>query len=244
MQGLHNVIATFFNLHLIVQTFPDLLRVGLPNTLILSVIGTVFACFIGLFCSFGLMSSRTLVRLPFRVYVDIFRGTPHILSIYLIGAGLPMAGLLVFGHWTYGYAGLAVGVVEGAYMAEIFRSGLQDVDKGVVEAARSLGISFAKTMRLVVIPIGIRTVLPALTGQAIIVIRSTALVYLLGLTIGERELFSIGHDGTINDANFSPLVAAGMVYLLITVPLTYLVNAWERRLRNGPRLRPATLEGD
>lgn len=243
MEGLNNVVATFFNVHLIADTLPDLLRVGLPNTLILSVIGTFFACVIGLFCSFGLMSKRFLVRLPFRIYVDIFRGAPHILSIFLIGAGLPMAGLMVFGHWTYGYAGLAVGVVEGAYMAEIFRSGFQDVDKGVVEAARSLGISFWKTTRLIVVPIGVRTVLPALTGQSIIVIRSTALVYLLGLTIDQRELFSIGHDATINSANFSPLVASGIVYLMITIPLTYIVNAWERHLHDGPRIRLGVSEG-
>jgi His/Glu/Gln/Arg/opine family amino acid ABC transporter permease subunit len=243
MEGLNNVVATFFNVHLIADTLPDLLRVGLPNTLILSVIGTFFACVIGLFCSFGLMSKRFLVRLPFRIYVAIFLGAPHMLSIFLIGAGLPLAGLMVFGRWTYGYAGLAVGVVEGAYMAEIFRSGFQDVDKGVVEAARSLGISFWKTTRLVVVPIGVRTVLPALTGQSIIVIRSTALVYLLGLTIDQRELFSIGHDATINSANFSPLVASGIVYLMITIPLTYIVNAWERHLHDGPRIRLGVSEG-
>lgn len=238
MEGLHRIIDTFFNLGLIEESMPTLLRVGLPNTLLLAVMAGGIGLVIGIVFAFGLMSRRRLIRAPFRMYVDLFRGLPHILSIYLIGQGLPLAGVTLFGGWTYGYAALAVGIMEGAYMAEIFRSGFQSVEKGVVEAARSLGISKLKTMRLVVIPIGGRSVLPALTGQFILIIRSTALVYLLGLTTSQRELFSIARDDTINNANLSPLVAAGLVYLAITVPMTYAVNAWERRLREGPRQTP------
>lgn len=185
------------------------------------------------------MSSYLPVRLTSRVYVDVFRGLPAILTIYVIGQGLPLSGLTLFGDFTYGYAALAIGLIEGAYMSEIFRSGIQSVDRGQTEAARSLGLTAMRTMRRVVFPQGARRVLPALTGQFIIVIKSTALVYLLGLTSAQREMFAIAQDNAVLQANLSPLTAAGLIYLALTVPMSHLVNAWERRLREGPRARPA-----
>src|SRR4051812_20915730 len=180
MEGLKHFFDTFLDLRLIGETLGQLLREGLLNTLFLAVLASLIGLVVGVLVAGGLMSRRRVLRLPCRWYVDILRGLPHILSVYLIGQGLPLAGLTVFGNWTYGYAALAIGLMEGAYMAEIFRSGFQSVDTGIVEAARSLGMPHLKTMRLVVVPIGVRRVLPALTGQFILVIKSTALVYLLG----------------------------------------------------------------
>ena len=233
MDGIQHVLDTFFDLPLILGTLPTLLREGLLNTLLLTVLASVIGLIVGILLASGLMSRHRILRYPCRWYVDVLRGLPHILSIYLIGQGLPLAGLNVFGSWTYGYAALAIGLMEGAYMAEIFRSGFQSVERGIVEAARSLGLSRARTMRLIVIPIGFRRVLPALTGQFILVIKSTALVYLLGLATGQREMFAIAQDTSSNNASLSPLVAAGLLYLVITVPLTYAVNAWDRRMREG-----------
>ncbi|EWM18350.1 amino acid ABC transporter permease [Kutzneria sp. 744] len=233
MDGLQHVLDTFFDLPLIFGTLPTLLREGLLNTLFLTVLASAIGLVVGIFLAGGLMSRRAVLRYPCRWYVDILRGLPHILSIYLIGQGLPLAGLNVFGSWTYGYAALAIGLMEGAYMAEIFRSGFQSVERGIVEAARSLGLSRSRTMRLIIVPIGFRRVLPALTGQLILVIKSTALVYLLGLATGQREMFAIAQDTSSNNASLSPLVAAGLFYLVITIPLTYAVNAWDRRMREG-----------
>jgi ABC-type amino acid transport system permease subunit len=120
-------------------------------------------------------------------------------------------------------------------MAEILRAGLQSVDKGQVQAARSLGMSSAQALRYIVLPQGIRRVLPPLTGQFILVIKGTALVFLLGLTSGQRELFSIAQDSAVNNANLSPLTAAGLIYLALTIPMTRVVNAWERRIGVGSR---------
>lgn len=239
MNGLQRFWDTFFNGHLLADVFPSLLRTGLLNTLVLALLASVIGLIVGIVIASGLMAHSRFARFPCRFYVDILRGLPHILSIYLIGQGLPVAGLNIFGTWTYGYAALAIGLTEGAYMAEIFRSGFQSVDPGIVEAARSVGMSQRKTMRLVVFPIGFRQVLPALTGQFILVIKSTALVYLLGLAAGQREMFAIAQDASTNDASLTPLVAAGLLYLAITVPLTYAVNAWDRRLREGPRITSA-----
>lgn len=240
MTGFERFWNTFFDLRLIGETLVSLLREGLLNTLLLAVLASAIGLVVGVLLAAGLMSRHRAVRLPCRWYVDVLRGLPHILSVYLIGQGLPLAGLTVFGDWTYGYAALAIGLMEGAYMAEIFRSGFQSVDPGIIEAARSVGLPHLKTLRLIVVPIGIRRVLPALTGQFILVIKSTALVYLLGLAAGQREMFAIAQDGAVNNASLAPLVAAGLCYLAITVPLTYAVNAWDRRLRDGrPAPRPA-----
>src|SRR5882757_4132564 len=200
MSGASKIGNTFFNWDYIKQALPTVLKVGLPNTLQLAVYASIIGVVVGLIVAAGLLSSNFLLRFPCRVYVDILRGLPHILTIYVIGQGLPLAGITVFGNNTYGYAALAIGVVE---------------------AARSLGLSYGKTMQYLIIPVGIRRVLPALTGQFILVIKGTALVYLLGLTTDQREMFAIAQDTASNSANLSPLVAAGIVYLAITIPHTY-----------------------
>lgn len=244
MSGLEQLHHTFFDWGYIKKALPDVLSIGLPNTLLLAAYATVIGVVIGLVVASGLLSHRRWLRWPCRWYVDILRGLPHILTIYVVGQGLPLAGISIFGNNTYGYAALAIGLVEGSYMAEIFRSGFQSVDPGQVEAARSLGLSYAKTMRFVIVPNGIRRVLPALTGQFILTIKGTALVYLLGLTSDQREMFAISQDYASNDANLSALVAAGVVYLAITIPLTYAVNAWERRLNTGPKNTPSVRMDD
>ena len=99
--------------------------------------------------------------------------------------------------------------------------------------ARALGLSHRTAMRLVVIPQGIRRVLPALVNQFIALLKGSALVYFLGLIAGQRELFQVGRDLNAQTGNLSPLVAAGLFYLILTVPLTHLVNVIDARLRRG-----------
>lgn len=240
--GLHRIFATFFDPALIAQALPELLAVGLPNTLRLSVFASAIGIALGLLVAAGLMSERLAVRLPCRGYVDVLRGLPHILTVYLVGQGLPLAGLSLFGGNTYGYAALAIGLIESAYFAEIFRAGFQSVERGQVEAARSTGMTRGQTLRHIVVPQGVRRVLPPLTGQFILVVKATSLVYLLGLTASQREMFAIAQDGAINNANLSPLTAAGLIYLALTIPTTYAVNAWDRRLRRGRAPRVMAVE--
>lgn len=232
-EGLHRIYSTFFDPAMIAQALPEILRVGLPNTLLLSVCASLIGIALGLAIAAGLVTGHRGVTLPCRAYVDILRGLPHILTVYLIGQGLPLAGLAIFGGNTYGYAALAIGLIESAYFAEIFRAGFQSVERGQVEAARSTGMTRLQTMLYIIVPQGARRVLPPLTGQFILVVKATSLVYLLGLTAMQREMFAIGQDAAINNANLSPLTAVGLVYLALTVPATYAVNAWDRRIRGG-----------
>lgn len=228
--GLIKIQQTFFDPHEIAAVLPQLVRTGLPNTILLAVLASLIGLAFALVVAVGLSARARWLRGICRAYVDVLRGLPHILTIYIIGQGLPLAGMALFGNNTYAYAAFAIGLIESAYMAEILRAGLQSVEKGQIEAARSLGMSPAKCFVYIVLPQGVRRVLPPLTGQFILVIKGTALVFLLGLTSNQREIFSIAQDAAINDANLSPLTAAGIFYLALTVPMTYAVNAWERRM--------------
>ena len=140
------------------------------------------------------------------------------------------------GNNPYPMGILALSLIASAYIGEIFRSGIQSVDKGQMEACRALGMGYNKSMFIVIVPQGIRRVLPALMNQFISIVKDSSLVYFLGLLTAQRELFRVGQDEAVTTGNLSPLVAAGCVYLLITVPLTYLVNVVDDRLREGPQV--------
>jgi polar amino acid transport system permease protein len=230
-----NIIDSFFNWDQITAILPDLILVGLPNTLILAIGAMILGSLVGILVALASMSKRAILRIPARVYVDLLRGLPVILTIFLLGQGLPLMGVRIFGDSSYPYGILTLALIAGAYIAEIFRSGIQALPAGQLEAARALGMPHGMAMRLIVIPQGIRNVLPALTNQFIATIKDSSLVYLLGFTVSERELYRIGQDAAQQTGNLSPLVAAGIMYLIITIPLTYVVNYMDRRFKTGRR---------
>ncbi|WP_251309445.1 amino acid ABC transporter permease [Halomonas sp. NCCP-2165] len=214
---------------------PHLLQTGLANTLIISLWATVLGTALGLLLAIMGISPSRWLKTPARIYTDIFRGLPAILTILLVGQGFAPLSQELFGPTPYPLGILALSLISGAYMGEIFRSGIQSVDKGQMEACRALGMSYGRAMRLVVIPQGIRRVLPAMVNQFISNVKDSSLVYFLGLLVSERELFRVGQDAAVLTGNLSPLVLAGLFYLIITVPLTHLVNHIDNRLRTGRR---------
>ncbi|QLL07512.1 ABC transporter substrate-binding protein/permease [Mycobacterium vicinigordonae] len=222
------------------QVIPTLFRTGLPNTLILTGSASVIGLAIGMGLAIAGISGRRWLRWPARVYTDIFRGLPEVVIILIIGLGVgPVVGGLTNNN-PYPLGIAALGLMTGAYVGEILRSGIQSVDSGQLEAARALGFSYSTAMRLVVVPQGIRRVLPALVNQFIALLKASALVYFLGLVANQRELFQVGRDLNAQTGNLSPLVAAGIFYLALTVPLTHLVNFIDTRLRRGrAKLEPA-----
>lgn len=215
------------------RAFPALLREGLANTIILSFGAMALGLAAGMVLALMAISRRWWVRLPAKVYIDIFRGLPAILTIVLIGVGVPLAGFRPFGRSTFAYAILALGMIATAYVAEIYRAGIQSVDKGQMEAARSVGMSYLTAMWIVVIPQGVRRVFPPLTNEFIALIKDSSLVFVLGLSLGERELFRIGQSIAQQQGNYSAVTMAGLFYLVVTVPLTHLVNRLDTRLREG-----------
>ena len=227
--------AAFGNWELYKQAIPDLFKTGLPNTLILTVCAAVIGLVLGMALAVAGISRHRWLRWPARVYTDIFRGLPEVVIILLIGLGLgPVVGGLT-GNNPYPLGIAALGLMAAAYVGEIFRSGIQSVEPGQLEASRALGFSYPSSMRLVVIPQGIRRVLPALMNQFISLLKASSLVYFLGLIANQRELFQVGRDLNAQTGNLSPLVAAGFFYLLLTVPLTHLVNYIDGRLRRGSK---------
>ncbi|MGC8512026.1 MAG: amino acid ABC transporter permease [Acidimicrobiales bacterium] len=243
--GVTRIADTFFDLRILQRVFPQLIETGLPNTLILSAGAMVVGLVAGLIFALVLLSKRPWVRAIGRTYVNIFRGIPHIVSIYIIGEGLPLAGISIFGSNTYLYAMLAIGIVEGSYISEILRSGIRGIARGQFEAGEGVGMTHSQVMRHVILPQAARNILPALTGQLNLVIKNTALVFLLGLGVNQRELFSIAQDSSSNNASLTPFVAAGIMYLAITLPLSYFVTRLDRRMgRGGGRVRGVSKNRD
>jgi polar amino acid transport system permease protein len=240
MNWLENLRRSFLDWESMAEVLPNMIAVGLKNTLILAVASTVLGTAIGMVLAvMGISHSRWL-RIPARIYTDVFRGLPAIVTILLIGQGFARLGRELFGPSPYPLGILALSLIAGAYIGEIFRSGIQSVERGQMEASRALSMSYGQGMRLVVIPQGVRRVLPALVNQFIGNVKDSSLVYFLGLLASERELFRVGQDHAVVTGNLSPLLMAGVFYLVITVPLTHLVNYIDVRLRTGKRTTAVT----
>ena len=235
MDWFNTIIRTFFDFGAMAEVLPQLLTVGLLNTLIISIAATVLGTVLGMVVAVMGISPSTWLRVPARIYTDLFRGLPAILTILLIGQGFARLSQSVFGPSPYPLGIIALSLIASAYIGEIFRAGILSVDKGQGEACRALGMSYAKSMALVVVPQGVRRVLPALVNQFIAIVKDSSLVYFLGLLVSERELFRVGQDAAVLSGNLSPLVAAGIFYLVITVPLTHLVNHFDNKFRTGRR---------
>jgi polar amino acid transport system permease protein len=242
---MNDFINTFLNWDYIKAALPDLLKTGLINTLILSVSSALIGSVLGMVLAVMGLSTKRILRWPARIYTDIFRGLPAVLTILVIGIGLGLVARPIVGTNPYPLAILALSLIAAAYIGEIFRSGIQSIEKGQLEAARALGMTYTRSMLLVVIPQGVRRVLPALVNQVIALVKDSSLVFFLGLLVDQRELFRIGQDAASTTGNQSALVAAGVFYLAITIPLTHLVNYIDKRLRTGRKVEPepdATLD--
>ena len=145
---------SFLNWDLYKQAIPDLFKTGLPNTLILTVSASVIGLVLGMALAVAGISRSRWLRWPARVYTDIFRGLPEVVIILLIGLGVgPVVGGLT-GNNPYPLGIAALGLMAAAYVGEIFRSGIQSVEPGQLEASRALGFSYPSSMRLVVAPQG------------------------------------------------------------------------------------------
>ncbi len=233
---------TFLDWKAIGEVLPKMFAVGLPNTLVLAVTSGVIGTVLGMVLALMGISRNAAARWIARIYTDVLRGLPPILTILVIGLGFgPIFRQITGSSSPYPMAIAALSLMSAAYIGEIFRSGIQSVDKGQLEATRALGFGYGPAMRLVVVPQGVRRVLPALVNQFIALIKESSLVFMLGLLATEREIFQIGKDAASNSGNLSPYVAAAVFYLALTVPLTHFVNWIDRRLRSG---RPEKKEPD
>ncbi len=204
---------------------------GAKNTLILAFGGEAGGIAIGLVLSLLALSSRRVVRAPARAYINFFRGTPLIWQLaffyfgLFLGLGLNPSAFLA--------AGIVFALNTGAYAAEVFRAGIQSIERGQVEAARGLGMTYLKSMRYVVVPQAVRRVIPPLMNEFVILIKDTALVLVLGLFASQYEIYVTSQNLYSESLSPTAFIAAALGYLAITLPLIGLVNYAERRLRSG-----------
>ncbi len=236
---------TFFNPH-----FMWLALRGDPHLAVYSVLGGIVTnIWIFLLCEvlvliFGLFIawvriSTTPLLFPFRIlataYTDVFRGIPFLLVVYLVGFGIPQLGLGFLSTQSPAvYACIALTLTYSAYVAEVYRAGLHSVPHGQILAARSLGLSQYATMRRVVLPQAVRTVIPPLLNDFISLQKDTALASVIGVIETVRAA-QIGQDTYFNE---SALTMSALLFLIMTIPMTRLTDHLidkdrEKRLANS-----------
>ena len=223
------VRSNFFNREIAESLWPEVITVGAKNTIVYTVISFLGGLALAVVLALMRLSPVGPYRWLATIYIEFFRGLPALLVIIASGFAVPIA----FGWQPPGGligAGIAaLIVVSSAYMAETLRAGIQAVPKGQTEAARSLGMSAGRTTISVVLPQAFRIVIPPLTNEFVLLIKDTSLLAIIGVAVNERELTTLARDELSNTANSTPLVVAAVMYLVITLPLTQLVSALERR---------------
>jgi polar amino acid transport system permease protein len=227
------VRSNFFAGDVLKQIWPDVITEGAKNT----VVYTIIAFIGGLALAFVLALMKLSPVAPYRwsatAYIEFFRGLPVLMVIIGFAFAVPIAF-----NWTppggsQGAGILALIVVSAAYMAETIRAGIQAVPKGQTEAAHSLGMSGPWTLVSVVLPQAVRIVIPPLTNEFVLLLKDTSLLQVAGVGLGQRELTNFASDSLNQNSNATPLMAAAVLYLIITLPLTQLVAYLERRTKRA-----------
>ncbi len=221
--------AVFFRPDMIAKTLSPALARALMNTILYTVGAFIFGLVLGTVLALMKLSQIGPYRWLATIYTEFFRGVPaiivllafNLLPIAFPGLHLPLE--------PYGTVWTALGMVSAAYMSETIRAGIQAVPKGQVEAARSLGMPSGMAMQRIVLPQAFRIVTPPLTNELVLLTKDSSLVYVLGLTVVNFELTKFGRDLANSNGNLTPLIVAGLCYLIITLPLTYLVRRMEAR---------------
>ncbi|MFE1289016.1 amino acid ABC transporter permease [Streptomyces sp. NPDC058751] len=220
----------FFQWDLVKQMFPEVITLALKNTVLYTVSGFLVGLVLGIVIALMRLSSVGPYRWFAGIYIEVFRGLPALLIFIFVGVAVPLAfpGTEIPGG-TYGKVAIALGLVGAAYMAETFRAGIQAVPKGQMEAARSLGMSHARAMVSIIVPQAFRIILPPLTNELVTLFKDSSLVLFLGVTLEERELSKYGRDLASTTANSTPILVAGLCYLLVTIPLGFVVRRLEAK---------------
>ncbi|WP_405617458.1 amino acid ABC transporter permease [Streptomyces sp. NBC_01511] len=217
----------FFDVEVAKAQFPDIITTALVNTIIYTLLGFGFGLALGLLLALMRLSQVPPYRWLAVAYIEFFRGIPALLVFIALGFGVPLAFQVALNQYVT--VMLALGLVGAAYMAETIRAGIQAVPKGQTEAARSLGMSQGRAMVSIIIPQALRIVLPPLTNELILLTKDSSLVYLLGLSLSQYELAKFGRDALNQNRSLTPILIAGLCYLVITLPLGHLVRRLEAR---------------
>ncbi|KFZ41961.1 amino acid ABC transporter permease [Anoxybacillus flavithermus] len=212
-----------FRFNIIVEYAPFFLK-GVLWTIGLSLVGIVFGTILGLAIGLGKMVQNRLVRLPFDWYVHFFRGTPLFVQILLIHFGVMPVFTAQPNPLVSGAISLSLNAA--AYIAEIFRAGIQSIDRGQMEAARSLGMTHVQAMRYIILPQAIKRMIPPLGNEFIVLIKDSSLAAI----IAAPELMYWGRamQGQYYRV-WEPYLTVALIYLVLTLSLSKLLHRLERR---------------
>lgn len=217
----------------------DLIKQGMICTLSLSALTVLFGFILALVLAICRLSNFKAAKFLATVYVEIIRATPMLVQLFIVynillaGLSLPkfrLFGFIRFERFLPGV--IALSLNSGAYLSEIIRSGIQSIDGGQTEAARSLGMTQWQNMQLIVLPQAIKNILPAIANEFVTIIKESSICY----TIGVQEIMY--GVNSIKGATFSigePLIIAAAVYFCLTFPTSKIIAYFERRMSRGDR---------
>lgn len=205
---------------------------GAGVTVLLSFMALLFGFIVGLVACVCKISKNIILRWIANIYIEIIRDTPLLVQVMIIAFGFPM--LLGVKYPTmFGYDDTFTGVVialilnSGAYIAEILRSGISSVDKGQMEASRSLGLTYLQSMRYIIVPQAVKNILPALANEFISLVKESAIVAFVGVT----DIMFVANSVKNSTYNgFGPYLFAALIYFVITFTLSKLVGLLEKKM--------------
>lgn len=218
----------------IIRVYGVMLLKSMGNTLLLCVLSLLVAMVIGMIVALFNVGKKRILNFVGTVFVDAVRGVPLIVLAYFVYFGVPQAAKMM-GITGFRLSALLAGIIAlsmncGAYMAEIIRAGIESVDKGQMEASRSLGLSYGKSMRLVVIPQAVKTMIPSIINQFIITLKDTSILSVIGFP----ELVNTGKNVAGNTfANLQVWAIVGIMYMVVIITLSKAAKRIERRLKRG-----------
>ncbi len=225
--GWPEVRDTFFDVEVFRDSFPEILE---AFWLDVRVFMLVEVAVLGLGLAVALVRTiRAPALFPLRllgvVYADVFRGIPTILLVYLVGFGVPALDLSGLPSEPVVLGGIALTLSYGAYVSEVYRAGINSVHRGQRDGALAIGLTEQQALRHVILPQAVRRVGPPLLNDFIALQKDVALIAIIGVT---GEAFRVAQIQAASDFNYTPLVAAAILYLAITIPLARLLDRWER----------------
>lgn len=220
-----------FDLQLVLDSLP-LLAMGALVTIEITAVAVSLGVMIGLFVGIAELSRYAYLRIPAKLYVDFIRGTPLLVQIFIIYFALPV--IIGARIEPFVAAVAACSINSGAYVAEIFRSGIQSIDKGQTEAGRSLGMSWGQTMITIIIPQAFRRIIPQLGNEFIAMLKDSSLVSVIGF----EELTRKGQliiASTYGSLEIWTTVA--VIYLVMTLSISRFVSYLEKRFNGSKKVR-------
>lgn len=209
---------------------------GTGITILASFMAVIGGFVLGTLTCLAKMSNIKILRIISSIYIEVIRDTPLMVQIMIIAFALPQVGIdfpSMFGLGSLFTGGVfALTLNSGAYIAEIMRSGIQSIDKGQMEAARSLGLSYSQSMKFIIIPQAIKNILPALANEFITLVKESAIISIVGIS---DIMFVAGAVVNSTYRPMGPYLLAAVIYFIITFTLSKVIGRFEKKLARSEK---------